>query len=125
MAVPEIVTVSVVSTPRVTAPEKVAAPPMKIISASDRRHVRCLITQSDGTLHVGNARNKQGISKTVEPVVVKKSVASLPRPNMPGFDVAPFSEIAPKKVMVSVPSDSSATSPRKESEPRGQRTSPR
>ena len=65
MAVPEIVTVSVVSSPRVTAPEKVAAPLMEIMSASDRRHVRCLITQSDGTLHVGNARNNQGIGKTV------------------------------------------------------------
>ena len=107
------------------------------LSAIDRRHVRCLITQSDGTLHVGNARNNQGIGKTVEPEIVTKSVASLPRPNVPGFDVAPFNvvapetisvlttEIAPLMVTVSVPSDSSATSPLKESEPRGHRTSPR
>ena len=46
VTVPEIVTVSVVSSPRVTAPEKVAAPPMKIMSASDRRHVRCLVAET-------------------------------------------------------------------------------
>ena len=91
-----IVTVSVVSTPRVTAPEKVAAPPTEITSASNRRHVRCLNTQSDGTLHVGNARNNQGIGKTVEPEIVTKSVASLPRQNVPGFDVAPFNVVAPE-----------------------------
>ena len=129
MVVPVIVTVSVVSTPRVTAPEKVAAPPTEITSASNRRHVRCLITQSDGTLHVGSARDSQGIGKIVEPEIVTKSVASLPRPTVPVFDIAPFNvvapetinvlatEIAPLMVTVSVPSDSNVTSPLKESEP--------
>ena len=51
-------------TPWVTAPEKVAAPPMEITSASDRRRVRCLVTQSDGTLHVGSARDSQGVGQS-------------------------------------------------------------
>lgn len=91
------------------------------MSANNRRHVRCLITQSDGTLHVGSARDSQGIDKIVEPEIVTKSVASLSRPTVPVFDIAPFnvlaSEIAPLMVTASVPSDSNVTSPLKESEP--------
>ena len=101
----------------------------EIMSASNRRHIRCLITQSDGTLHVGNARDSQGIDKIVEPEIVTKSVASLPRPAVPVFDVAPFNVLAPETISVlateitplmvtmSEPSDSNVTSPLKESEP--------
>ena len=99
------------------------------MSTSNCRHSRCLITQSDGTLHVGNARDSQGIDKIVEPEIVTKSVASLPRPAVPVFDVAPFNvltpetiivlatEITPLMVTMSEPSDSNVTSPLKESEP--------
>ena len=90
------------------------------MSASNRRHVRYLITQSDGTL---------GIDKIVEPEIVTKSVASLPRPTVPVFDVAPFNVVAPETISVLAteitplmltmyePSDSNVTSPLKESEP--------
>ena len=90
------------------------------MTASNRRHVRYLITQSDGTL---------GIDKIVEPEIVTKYVASLPRPTVPGFAVAPFNVVAPETVsalateitslMLTLyePSDSNVTSPLKKSEP--------
>ena len=70
----------------------------EIMSASNRRQVRCLINQSDGTLNVGSARDSQGNDKIVEPEIITKSVASLPTPTVPVFDVAPFNVVAPETI---------------------------
>ena len=70
------------------------------MSASNHRQVRCLINQSDGTLNVASARDSQGIDKTAEPEIITKSVASLPTPTVPVFDVAPFNAVAPETIRV-------------------------